>query len=145
MRATLLYRIAAVMLVLFALGHTVGFLKFKPATARGLAVRESMDRVEFQVGSSTFSYGGFYRGFGLSITAYLLFAAFLSWQLGTLARTPSSIGAIAWGFVALQVTILVLSWMYFFAAPAVLSAVVVVCVGWAAWLLPPSAKWIRPR
>jgi hypothetical protein len=139
MSATLLYRIAAVILVLFALGHTVGFLKFKPATAAGLAVRESMDRVEFQVRSSTFSYGRFYRGFGLSITAYLLFTAFLSWQLGTLARTPSSIGAIAWGFVALQVATLALSWMYFSAAPAVLSGVAVICLGWAAWLIPAVA------
>ena len=29
MTATLLYRIAAVVLIFFAAGHTVGFLKFK--------------------------------------------------------------------------------------------------------------------
>lgn len=137
MSATLLYRIAAVVLVLFALGHSAGFLTFKPPTAEGLAVRDAMDRVQFQIGSATFSYGRFYRGFGLSITAYLLFTAFLAWQLGTLAgRSAVPIGAIAWAFVALQMAMLVLSWIYFAAAPAVLSGVVVICLGWAAWLIP---------
>ena len=141
MNATLLYRIASVMLVLFALGHSAGFLRFKPPTAEGLAVRDSMDRVQFQVRGATFSYGRFYRGFGLSITAYLLFTAFLAWQLGTLAgRTQVSIGAIAWGFVVLQLAMLILSWMYFSAAPTVVSGVVVICLGWAAWLIPASAK-----
>ncbi len=140
MSATLLYRIASVVLVLFALGHSAGFLRLKPPTAEGLAVRDSMDRVQFHVRGATFSYGRFYRGFGLSITAYLLFTAFLAWQLGTLARTPASIGAIAWGFVALQLATLILSWMYFSAAPTVLSGVVVVCLGWAAWLIPASAR-----
>ncbi len=138
MRATLLYRIAAVALVLFALGHTAGFLTFKPPTADGLAVLHSMDRVQFEVHGSTFSYGRFYRGFGLIITAYLLFVAFLSWQLGALARTPAAIGTIAWAFVGLQAATLVLSWIYFSAAPAMLSGVVVICVGWAAWLIPAS-------
>jgi hypothetical protein len=45
MNATLLYRIASVLLLLFALGHTVGFLKFKPPTAEGVAVRDAITNV----------------------------------------------------------------------------------------------------
>jgi len=63
MRATLLYRIASVLLLLFALGHTVGFLKFKPPTAEGVAVRDAMTNVHFQVSGRDYTYGGFYRGF----------------------------------------------------------------------------------
>ena len=37
MSATLLYRIAAGLLLLFAVGHTLGFLGFKPASVEGLA------------------------------------------------------------------------------------------------------------
>jgi len=37
MSATLLYRIAAATLLLFAVGHTLGFLGLKPASAEGLA------------------------------------------------------------------------------------------------------------
>lgn len=129
MKAALLYRIAAVIFILFALGHTFGFLGFKPPTAEGLAVRESMERVHFTVSGETFSYGGFYRGFGLTITAYLLFLAFLTWQMGRIANV-----ALAWGLVVLQVVMLVLSWMYFASIPTIMSAVLTVCLGWAAWL-----------
>ena len=93
MNATVLYRIAAVVFVLFAAGHTVGFLKFKPPTAEGLAVRDAMNTVQFQVGGKPFSYAGFYKGFGLSITVQLLFSAFLAWHLGALAVKNPEISA----------------------------------------------------
>ncbi len=65
MNATLLYRIASVLLILFAAGHTTGFLTFKPPTAEGIAVRDAMQNVQFKVGSGTYSYDRFYKGFGL--------------------------------------------------------------------------------
>jgi len=49
MTATLLYRIAAVLFLLFAIGHTVGFLTFKPPNPEAIAVRDSMENVRFQV------------------------------------------------------------------------------------------------
>ena len=139
-RATLLYRIASGVLVLFAAGHTFGFLRFKPSSPKALAVRESMDSVRFQVGRSTFSYGGFYKGFGLYITVYLLFAAFLSWRLGALAGAdPRAIVALGWAFFAVQVASLVLSWIYFSAPPAILSALLAIGLGWAALLTQRAA------
>lgn len=57
MNATLLYRIASILVLLFALGHTVGFLKFKPPTAEGIAVRDAMANVHFQVRGHDYSYG----------------------------------------------------------------------------------------
>ena len=133
MSATLLYRIAAAILVLFAAGHTLGFLSFTPPTPEGVAVREAMDSVHFTAGGSTLSYGGFYRGFGLSITVNTLFMALLAWHLGTLARTaPQTIGVVGWAFFVTQLAGLALSFRYFAAAPAALSSVVAICVGWAA-------------
>jgi hypothetical protein len=94
MTATLLYRISAFVLVLFATGHTLGFLTFKAPTAEGVAVQQAMDNVRFSMGGKSLTYGDFYRGFGLFCTAYLLFAAFLAWHLGTMARSaPQAIGA----------------------------------------------------
>src|SRR5450432_721308 len=102
MTATLLYRIAAGVYVLFAAGHTFGFLNFKAPTAAGQAVRAAMDSTLFQVGGSQLSYGGFYVGFGLSCTVSILFQAFLAWELGTLAISyPKAIVGIAWAFCAL--------------------------------------------
>jgi hypothetical protein len=136
MSATLLYRIAAVILVLFALGHTFGFLSFKPPTPAGIEVRDAMERVQFKVSGQTFSYGGFYRGFGLTITAYLLFLAVLAWQLGTLsAAHTAGIATIAWALVAVQVVALVLSFLYFSIEPTILSSLLTICLAWAAWLV----------
>jgi hypothetical protein len=136
MNATVLYRIAAVLFILFAAGHTLGFLRFKPTTPEGVAVRDGMNNVHFQVGGKSFSYGGFYTGFGLFITVDLPFSAFLAWHLGGLAaRAPEAIGALGWAFCAVQVASLVLSGVYFFPVTAVVSGAVAVCLGWAAWLI----------
>ena len=136
MNATLIYRIASVLLVLFAAGHTFGFMRFKPSTPEALAVRDAMNNVHFQVRGADFSYGGFYTGFGVTITVYLLFSAFLAWHLGGLARAhPEAVGVLGWVFVAVQVAMAVLSWLYFSIAPAVLSVLIALCLAWAAWLV----------
>lgn len=135
MSATVLYRIAAVLLVLFAAGHTAGFLRFKPPTPEAVAVRDGMSNVRFPVGRSQFTYRDFYVGFGLFVTVYLLFSAFLAWHLGDVARAdPRAGGSLGWVFFVVQLAIMALSWIYFFAAPIVLSALVAACVGAAAWL-----------
>lgn len=140
MNATLLYRIASVLLLVFAVGHTVGFLKFTPPTPEGVAVRDAMNNVHFQLRSAQFSYGGFYQGFGLFATIYLLFAAFLAWYLsGLAARAPQAVGSLGWMFFVLQLASLVLSWIYFLPPPAVLSALIAICTGWAAWLVRAGA------
>lgn len=135
MTATLLYRIAAVLLLLFALGHTVGFLKFKPPTADGLAVRDSMQSVHFQVRGRDYSYGGFYVGFGLFNSVFLLFAAFLSWHLGSLATgNPQAIGAVGWALCVVMLASLVLCWAYFNMIAVTFSAILAVCFAWAAMI-----------
>jgi hypothetical protein len=136
MNATLFYRIAAVLFVLFTLGHTFGFLSFRPSSAEGQAVLESMNRVHFEAGGRACSYGEWYRGFGLSITVSMLFWAFLSWHLGELARTaPHAIGAVGWAFFAVQLAGLVMAFLYFGPPAMVLSALVTALVGAAAWLV----------
>ncbi len=134
MKATALFRTAAILFVLFAVGHTVGFLRLKPPTAEALAVRDAMNQVHFQIGGSSFSYGGFYTGFGLYVTAYLIFSAFLSWHLGKMAASyPAAIGGLGWIFCAIQVASLGLACIYFSIAPASFSALVAICLGWASW------------
>ena len=135
MNATLLYRSAAVLFVLFAAGHTYGSLNFKAPTAEGRAVLESMNGVHFQVGRATFSYGGFYKGMALAITVNLLAFALIAWQLGTLASSnPHAIGAVGWVLFAAQLVGVVLSYMYFSVGPAAFSALAAICLGWASWL-----------
>jgi hypothetical protein len=128
----------AVFLLLFAAGHTFGFLAFRPSTTEGRAVWLAMNSVRFAEGHSTFSYGGFYTGFGLTITAFQLFAAWLAWLLGSMARqsaarqSAAAVRPIAWGMFALQIVGIGLSLKYFSAGPAVLSALAAVCLAIAA-------------
>ena len=136
MNATLLYRISAVLLVLFATGHTLGFLTFKPSSVEGMAVREMMNSVTFDFKGRPYSYGNFYRGFGLFVTAYLIFSAFLAWYLSNaVVRAPEDIVSLAWALVAVQLVCLVLSVRYFFLVPALLSGIICLCLAWAAWLV----------
>ncbi len=135
MAATRLYRIAAIVFVLFALGHTFGFLTLRAPSAEGRAVYDAMNAVHFAVHGRSYTYGGFYRGFGLSCTVSMLFSAFLSWHLGELARSArAAIGALGWVFFVVQVAGAVLSFLYFGPAPMVLSALVAILLAWAAWL-----------
>lgn len=137
MKATLFYRIAAVLFILFAFGHTFGFLSFRPSSPDGQAVLESMNRVHFVESGHAFSYGDWYRGFGLSVSVSMLFWAFLSWHLGKLARTaPQAIGVLGWVFFAVQVAGVVMAFLYFGLPPMVLSALVTLLVGVGAWLTP---------
>jgi hypothetical protein len=134
MNATVFYRIAAVVLLLFAAGHTFGFLGFVPPNPEGVAARDAMNGVHFKIGGGSYSYGGFYKGFGLHITAYMLFSAFLAWHLGTMAASnPHAIGLLGWAFFALQVAGVVLAWIYFFPVPVIFSVAAAVCVGLAVW------------
>jgi hypothetical protein len=135
MTATTLFRIAAVLLLLFAAGHTVGFLKFSPPTPEGVAVRDSMNNVHFQVRGRDYSYGGFYVGFGLFNSVFLLFGAVLAWHMGTLAAgSPQAIGVMGWGLCLTMVASLALCWAYFNPIAVTFSAVLAVCLGWASWL-----------
>lgn len=85
MRPTLFLRIATVVNLLFAVGHTVGFLTFRPVSAEGQAARRALAAV-FTEDGSQFSYMGFYQGFGLTCTLAMLLIAGWSWWLGDLAR-----------------------------------------------------------
>jgi hypothetical protein len=127
MSATLLYRIAAFVFALFALGHTYGFLSLRASSAEARAVFDTMNTVHFEVGGRSFSYGGFYRGFGFSCSVSMVLSAFLSWHLGELARSaPSAIGALGWVFFTAQL------------AGVVLSFSILVCLRWC------SQRWLPP-
>jgi hypothetical protein len=130
MKAKTLYRIAAVLFVLCAAGHTYGFLSFKAPTAQGAAVREAMDHVPLD---GTVTWGSFFVGFGLVISVYFAFSAILAWGLGNLSARPADgFGLIAWSFAALQLATLALSLVYIGAPPAVFSGVAAALLGWAA-------------
>jgi hypothetical protein len=131
MKAVLPFRVCAVVLLLFASLHTVGFLRYKPASPAGAAVKTAMDDVHFPFGSTTRTYGDLYRGFGYFVSAYLLFAALVAWQLPwLLATSRESFRVIAFGLLAAQITTVALSFVFFAMPQAIFSLAVVACVVW---------------
>ena len=99
MKVSLLYRIASVLLLLFAAGHTIGFRQVDPTWGVDSLV-DSMKSMHFNVNGSDRTYWEFFVGFGLLVTAWMIFAAIVAWQLGSLpAETLAQIRVLAWGFV----------------------------------------------
>ena len=135
MNATLLYRIAVLVFVVTAMGHTYAILGPPPRSPEARAVYDSMKNVRFHSGGRNRSYGDIYRGLGLSVTVSMLFWAFLSWHLGELTRSgPGAVGALAWAFFVVQLAGVVLSFLYFHLPAIVLSGIAAAIVGLAAWL-----------
>jgi len=133
MSPALLYRIASVLLVLFAAGHTLGFRRVDPQWGLDATIG-ALKATQFQVQGFTRSYWGFYTGFGLFVTVLLVFTGILAWQLGALPKdTLRSLRVVTWALALSFVAVTFLSWRYFFIAPLVFSGVVAACLLLAAW------------
>ena len=137
MKGPLLYRIASVLLLLFAIGHTLGFRQTNPEWGVGSLI-DSMRSIHFDAQGFSRTYWDFYVGFGLFVTVLLLFAAVLAWQLSGLpAGTLALMRGTAWALALCFLAVTILSWRYFFIVPLGFSIVITVCLIAAAWL---SAK-----
>lgn len=137
MKASVFYRVASVLLVLFAFGHTVGFLQVDPQWGVGSLIG-SMRSIRFDVQGFSRTYWDFFVGFGFLVTVFLLFAAVLAWQFGSLrAEALALLRGPAWGMAVCLAAVTVLSCRYFFTAPIVLAVLITVCLVLGAWL---SAK-----
>jgi len=135
MNPSRLYRTASILLVLYAIGHTVGFLQVDPRWGADAVVR-AMQTVHFDVLGFNRSYWDFFVGFGLFVTVLLLFSAALAWQLGGLNKeTVRAMPIVTWGFAMSYLAATILTARYFFIPPLVFSAVITGCLLLAAALV----------
>ncbi len=134
MKAALLYRVASVLLVIFAIGHTFGFRQTDPKWGID-ALLDSVRTVRFHAnGFDNRTFWNFYLGFGLFVTALMLLAAVFAWQMAQLSPEGLvNMRLSAWAFVGCFAFIVFLSWRYFFLIPLVFSAVILVCLTLAAF------------
>lgn len=139
MKASLLFRIAAILILLFAAGHTFGFRQIDPRWGLTETI-ESMKTVRFKTQGFDRTYWDFYAGFGFFVTVLLLFAAAVVWQIG---GTPSSqwatVRGLAWTTTLCFGLVVVLSWRFFFAAPVIFSALIFLCLLTATLIAQRSA------
>ena len=133
MSAALLYRVAAVLLVLFAAGHQFGFRQVDPQWGV-TPLLVGLKTTRFVVQGATRTFWGFFSGLGFIVTTLYLFSAVLAWQVGGLPpATQRSLRLVLWAFAGCYVTIALLSWRYFFMVPQLLASVVALCLILAAW------------
>jgi hypothetical protein len=137
MKASVFYRSAAVLLLLFAVGHTLGFRQSDPQWGVD-PLLGSMRSIHFDVQGFNRSYWDLFEAAGFSVGVFYFFAAILAWQLGGLpASTLALMRGTVWAFALCFAAITVVSWSYLFLLPIAFSILITVCLTAAAWL---SAK-----
>src|ERR1051325_7237894 len=98
MKASTFYRIAAVLLLLFAVGHTLGFRQSDPQWGVDALV-SSMRSIHFDVQGFNRTYWDLFMAAGLSVGVFYVFAAILAWQLAGLpAATLAGVRGTTWAF-----------------------------------------------
>src|SRR2546423_793383 len=138
MKASVFYRVAAALLLLFAVGHTSGFPWSDPKWGVDIGPMRS---AHFYIMGFSRTYWDFYVGFGLFVSVLVLLAAVLAWQLGGLpSESLRLMRGTGWTFALCFASITVLAWRYFFIIPIVFSILITICLTMAVWLSTRQAS-----
>ena len=134
MKASVVYRITAVLLLLFAAGHTFGFNQVDPKWGVD-AVVTSMASQRFEISGFRRTFWDFYLAAGYMVSVFYVFAAVLAWQLGSLPReTLARMRLLTWSFAIAFAAVVELAWTHLFLVPILFSSVITLCLIAAAWL-----------
>jgi hypothetical protein len=134
MKASVFYRIAAVLLLLLAAGHTLGFRQSDPAWGVD-ALLSSMRSIHFDMQGFNRTYWDLFVAAGFSVGVFFLFSAILAWQLSGLpAATLSLMRSTTWAFALCFAAITVVSLRHLFIVPIAFSILITLCLTAAAWL-----------
>jgi hypothetical protein len=145
MKASVFYRIAAVLLLLLAVGHTLGFRQSDPAWGVD-ALLGAMRSIHFDVQGFNRTYWDLFQAAGFCVGVFYFFAAILAWQLGGLpAATLALMRGTAWAFALCFAAITVVSWIFLFVLPIVFSTVITLCLIAAAWLSEKQLSTLPSR
>ena len=135
MSTSLMLRVAAVISLLFAVGHSLGGLSHWSPVPDNPVLRAMTD-TRFDVMGFSRSYLDLYVGLGWSISVFMLLQAILLWQLAPLARTePARVKPMVAAFAAAALANGLIALVFLFAIPAAFSAALLVALV-LAWLAP---------
>jgi hypothetical protein len=138
MNARFLLRIAAILSLLYFLGHSAGMPWTPSPGGESTGVVGAMKSVRFDVSGSIRTYWDFYQGFGLMVSVFLLLESVLLWLLAGLARNePARVMPFIVAFLVANVVQLALVILFFFLPPLVLGVATTLCLGLAAWAARP--------
>jgi hypothetical protein len=132
MKSSILLRIAAALTLAFCAGHTYRALDPSSRGPEEAAVFMAMQAYPFNVMGFRRTHWDFYRGFSLLLSVALLLLAVLLWQIGAIAKSDPArarplIASLFLGYMGFTI----LCGMYFFTAPAAVSAAAAICLALA--------------
>jgi len=128
------FRVAAALLLLFCAGHTAGgMLAQKSLGPASDAVFAQMKAVHFVFNGSDCTWYGFWFGFGMTVSLFLLSSAIIAWQLDKVSTAIwPSVSVIGWCLIAAHAVNTYLSWRYFFVGPTVIGGLATALMAWGA-------------
>jgi hypothetical protein len=130
-KPSLLLRVSSIIALLFAVLHTLGGAKLWSPAGENDALR-AMRSIRFDAQGVSRTYLDFYLGFGFTISVYLFLQAVLLWQLATIAKVDSvRTRPLIVPFFVASLACVFLSLKFIFAVPAIFSAVLAACLGFA--------------
>jgi hypothetical protein len=133
MKASPIYRVAAGLLLLFAIGHLFSFSLTDPKWGLD-AMLGQMHSIRFAIGTIQRTYWDFFIASGLIVGIFYLFSAVLAWQLGGLsAERLAELRVLRWAFALAFAAITAVSSIHLFLIPIGFSGAITLCLAAAAW------------
>ena len=127
-----LLRAASALTLVFCAAHTYTILDPSSRDPEEAAVFMAMQAYPFRIMGFRRTHWDFYRGYSLLFSVTLLLLAVLLWQLGAVARSdPARARPLIATLFAAYLAFTVLCGLYFFTAPAALSAAAAICLALA--------------
>jgi hypothetical protein len=125
------YRLAAYVLVLYALGHTLGAVVSTPDFGpRSAEVVTAMKTVHVVSQGADCTWYGFYRGFGYFVSIFFVYSLVMAWHVGGRTREQRvALLPLTWALVACYAASIVTGFLYFFPIPILFSTVVTLLLG----------------
>lgn len=127
------YRSAAILLLLFCGGHTVGTLAGRSPSPEADPVLTAMRTVRFDFNGVERTMFEIFFAHALLVSVFLLLSVLLAWTLSAVEPERwRPMAPIAWGLALAQGVAAFLTWRYFFVGPAVLTTIAAMLVTGAA-------------
>lgn len=140
MKPKILLKIAAIIMLLHALGHTVGVATWKTKGDVPTQVIQTMQESEFNfMGKESSTMAGFYTGFGYCGTILLLFIASLLWTVSCWKDRSTAI-PILWLTACSILSLAVVEIIYFFPMAVAFCVISVILVFLSIWKFNKTSK-----
>lgn len=132
MKAKILLRVAAILMLLHTLGHTMGALNWKKAPNDTIRdVISGMQKNHFVFMGRSASLADFYQGYGLSMIGILLLVGITLWLLSGDPNNPLS-RKLQPLFALFLLCLGIIEYIYFFPFAAAFTLLAGLCTGAAA-------------